>query len=87
MEKDPINKPQAPLKNSNPTDDSISPYQLITTYQLAEKLGISRRNFYYRRKEIEQFISPVILGDRTTRYMLSDVHTFIKNGGLNARQR
>jgi predicted DNA-binding transcriptional regulator AlpA len=84
MEKDPINKPQAHSTNSNPIDESFSPYQCITTKELAEKLSISLRNFHLRRKDIEKFIPPIRIGKRSIRYRVSDVVKFLERGGIDA---
>lgn len=80
MKKDCINKPQ----NPDQIDDLIYPSQLIKTPEFAEKLGISTRTFFRRKKHIETFISPIRIGKRNIRYKLSDVLNFIERGGLNA---
>jgi predicted DNA-binding transcriptional regulator AlpA len=80
MKKDRINKPQ----NPDQIDDLIYPSQLIKTPEFAEKLGISTRTFFRRKKHIETFISPIRIGKRSIRYKLSDVLNFIERGGLNA---
>ena len=80
MKKDRINKPQ----NPDQIDDLIYPSQLIKTTDFAEKLGISTRTFFRRKKHIETFISPIRIGKRSIRYKLSDVLNFIERGGLNA---
>ena len=75
---------QKDIINSSKINDLISPSQLINTSDLVEKLGISRRNFYLIRKNIETFIPPIRIGKRSIRYKLSDVLNFIERGGLNA---
>ena len=80
MKKDRINKPQ----NPDQIDDLIYPSQLIKTPEFAEKLGISTRTFFRRKKHIDTFISPIRIGKRNIRYKLSDVLNFIERGGFNA---
>lgn len=80
MEKNLITKPQESPHIDNPP----SLCQLIATRELSEKLGISRRAFYLRRKEIEPFIPPIKIGERSIRYRLSDVINFIERGGFYA---
>ena len=76
MEKDNINTSQ------NDCADSIP--QLISRTLLLKKLGISNRGFFNMKEKIEAVIPPIHIGERSTRYRLSDVLNFIERGGLNA---
>lgn len=76
MPKDNINNGQ------NDCVDSIP--QLISRTLLLKKLGISNRGFFNMKEKIEAVIPPIHIGERSTRYRLSDVLNFIERGGLNA---
>ena len=76
MEKNHINTGQ------NDCADSIP--QLISRTLLLKKLGISNRGFFNMKEKIEGVIPPIHIGERSTRYRLSDVLNFIERGGFNA---
>ena len=75
MEKNHINTGQ------NDCADSIP--QLISRTLLLKKLGISNRGFFNMKEKIEAVIPPIHIGERSTRYRLSDVIHFIERGGFN----
>ena len=84
MEKDLITTLQESSSDSSQNDETSVIPQLIATRPLTEKLGISRRNFHLRRKDIEQFIPPIRIGKRSIRYRVSDVVKFLERGGIDA---
>ena len=80
MQKDHINSPKYPSQNPNQIDHC----QLLTLNEVAEKLGISTRTFYRKRKDTDSVIPPIKIGKRNIRFKLSDVLNFIERGELNA---
>lgn len=84
MKKERINKTQPASQNPNQIDHSTDHCQLLTINEVAEKLGISTRTFYRKRKDTDSVIPPIKIGKRNIRYKLSDVLNFIERGGLNA---
>lgn len=70
--------------NTGQNDSADSIPQLISRTLLLKKLGISNRGFFNMKEKIEAVIPPIHIGERSTRYRLSDVINFIERGGFNA---